>query len=67
MFTYNLGTGIGVTVMEFLEEFQRVSKKKIKYKIEGRREGDVSVLVSDSSLASSEINWKPIKTLEDVC
>lgn len=53
--------------MEFLEEFQRVSKKKIEYKFVDRRVGDVSVLVSDSSLASIELNWNPIKSLEDVC
>lgn len=66
-FIYNLGRGKGVTVLEFLETFQKVSKKKIDYKFVERRVGDVSILESDTALASKELNWIATKTLEDMC
>ena len=41
--TYNLGTGRGYSVLELIEAFSKASKRKIPYKIKGRREGDVAI------------------------
>ena len=63
----NLGTGIGTSVMKIVNVFQRVNKIEIPYKIVNRRDGDVSRLVADNSLALSMLNWKPNKNIENMC
>ncbi len=62
---FNLGTGKGVSVLEAIESFERVSGKKLKYRITGRRPGDIEKIWADPSLANSELGWKTISTLDD--
>jgi len=63
----NLGTGHGTSVMELINTFQEVNKLKIPFVIKDRRQGDVPRLVADNTLACSKLNWKPTKTLDDMC
>ncbi len=56
---YNLGTGNGVSVLEAIEAFERVTGQRLNYKIGPRRPGDVGAIYSDSSLAEERLNWKP--------
>lgn len=56
----NLGTGKGFSVMELLNTAEKVTGKKVDYKIVGRRPGDPEMLIADPSLANSIINWKAI-------
>jgi len=62
---FNLGTGTGYSVMEIIESVQRVTGKKVDYKIQGRREGDPSYLVADSSKAEKVLGWKATKSNPD--
>ena len=64
---YNLGTGHGVSVLEMIKAFEKASDKIIKYKIVGRRSGDIAKSFADPSLANKELNWKANLTIEDVC
>ena len=63
----NLGTGKGLTVLDFINSFQRVNKVKIAYEFSNRRKGDVEKLVASNKLALRILNWIPKKGLEDMC
>jgi len=67
VFTYNLGTGKGYSVLEVIAAFERVSGKKIPYEITARRPGDVASCYADPSKAKQELNWQAEKGLEDMC
>ena len=55
--TVNLGTGKGFSVMELLTSAEKISGKKVNYKISGRRPGDPETLIASSSLAKDILNW----------
>ncbi|HLG36073.1 MAG TPA: UDP-glucose 4-epimerase GalE [Bacteroidia bacterium] len=63
---FNLGTGNGCTVLEVINTFEKVTGKKLNYKIGKRREGDVSAIYSDCKLANKELKWKAEGTLEEM-
>ena len=67
LFTYNLGTGTGYSVLDMVKTFEKVSGQKIPYRISARREGDVATCYSNPQKAQLELNWKAEKTLEDMC
>ena len=60
----NLGTGNGITVLEAVKAFEKVSGKKLNYKIAPRRSGDVQAIYSDCSKAQKFLNWKPKYNIE---
>jgi UDP-glucose 4-epimerase len=62
---FNLGTGKGVSVLEAIHSFEKVSGVKLKYKITGRRQGDIVKIWADPSLANSELGWKTFYSLDD--
>lgn len=62
---FNLGTGKGVSVLEAIRSFERVSGVKLKYKVTGRRPGDIEKIWADPSYANSELGWKTISTLDE--
>jgi UDP-glucose 4-epimerase len=62
---FNLGTGKGVSVLEAIASFERVTGIKLKYKITGRRAGDIEKIWADPSLANKELGWRTISTLDD--
>jgi len=62
---YNLGTGKGVSVLEAIESFERVSGVRLRYRITGRRKGDIEKIWADPSLANSELGWKTVYSLDD--
>lgn len=62
---FNLGTGKGVSVLEAIKSFERVSGIKVKYTIKGRRAGDIEKIWADPSLANKELGWKTISTLDE--
>ena len=65
--TYNLGTGIGYSVLDIINEFERVNNLKINYKIVERRPGDIATCYSVPTKAKNELGWTAEKTLEDMC
>ena len=64
---FNLGTGIGTSVLELINTFQRVNKINVPYQFTERRKGDAAVVVADNSLVKNILKWKPEKNLEDMC
>ena len=67
MINLNLGTGFGTTVLELINIFESVNNINIPYFISSRREGDMSSVVADNSLAREELNWFPKRSLDDMC
>lgn len=65
--TYNLGTGMGYSVLEIVASFEKVAGKKIPYKITGRRPGDIALYYADSSLAKKELGWHAERGLDEMC
>lgn len=61
---YNLGTGEGVTVLELIAAFEKVSGLKLNYTIGGRRAGDVIKVYANNSKAEKELGWKPVYDIE---
>jgi len=54
---FNLGTGAGVSVLELIAAFERVSGCKLSYKIGARREGDVVAVYADNAKARAALGW----------
>lgn len=67
IFIYNLGTGVGYSVLDIVNTFIKVNKVDVPYEIGPRRAGDIDYCFSDPSLAIKELDWHPEKTLEDMC
>ena len=64
---FNLGTGVGTSVLELTNTFQKVNNIKIPYIFLHRRKGDIAKVIADNSLAIKELNWKPKRNLDDMC
>jgi UDP-glucose 4-epimerase len=62
---FNLGTGKGVSVLEAIDSFERVSGLKLKYTIVGRRPGDIEKIWADPSFANRELGWKTESSLDE--
>lgn len=62
---FNIGTGKGTSVLEVIKTFEKVTNKKLNYKIVARRPGDVIAVYADTKKANNELGWKAKKTLED--
>ena len=67
IFVYNLGTGVGYSVLDIVNTFIKVNNVDVPYEIGPRRAGDVDSYYSDPTLAYEELDWHPTKTLEDMC
>jgi UDP-glucose 4-epimerase len=63
---FNLGTGNGVTVLEAINAFEKVSGVKLNYVIGPRRQGDVVAVYADNKLARKELGWDIKYSLEDM-
>ena len=63
---YNLGTGNGVSVLEAMHAFEKVSGKKLNYKIGPRRPGDIMAIYANNSLAKEELNWDIKYSLDEM-
>ncbi len=62
---FNIGTGVGSTVLDVIHSFEKVNNLKIPYRIAPRRKGDVTAYLADVSFANSELGWKSKRTLDD--
>lgn len=65
--TYNIGTGIGYSILDVIDTFNKISKQSIPYEIQSRRKGDVAVYYADTTLAKKELNWYAKRNLNDIC
>ncbi len=62
---FNIGTGEGYSVMQLVKAFINVNNIDLKYKIVGRRSGDIEKIYADTSYANNELGWKSEKSLEE--
>ena len=62
----NLGTGIGYSVLDIVNSYEKVNNVKVPYKIVKRRDGDIAECYADSSKAYELLNWKAEKNLDDM-
>ena len=65
--TYNLGTGIGYSVLDVVKAFSEASGKEIPYKIVDRRPGDVAACYADPKFANEELGWKAERGIKEMC
>jgi UDP-glucose 4-epimerase len=63
---FNLGTGTGLSVLDVIKSFERVSGEKLNYKIVGRRSGDVEQVWADPTYSNDELGWKALKTVDEM-
>ena len=64
LFVYNLGTGLGYSVLQTLQAFERASGRRVPYRIVDRRPGDVASCYADPSLARQELGWQATRDLD---
>ncbi len=64
---YNLGTGLGYSVLDVISAFEQASGKKIPYQTMRRRSGDVAICYADPLKAKRELNWSAAKGLNEMC
>ena len=65
--TYNLGTGIGYSVLDMVKSFEKACGKELKYVIKPRRAGDVDELYADPAKALNELGWKAELGIDEMC
>ena len=64
---YNLGTGIGYSVLEVIEAFRKATGKEIPYVIGPRRAGDIATCYAATDKAEKELGWKAQRGLDEMC
>lgn len=62
-----MGTGKGVSVLELVKTFERVTGTTVPYVITDRREGDITSMFADPEMAHKELGWKTQYSLEEMC
>ena len=67
LYIYNLGTGIGYSVLDMVKAFEKATGKEVKYKIAPRRSGDIAKCYADPAKAKVELEWIAEKNLDDMC
>ena len=63
---FNLGTANGVSVLEAIHAFEKISNKKLNYTIGPKREGDIEAIYSDTRLSEKELGWKTKFNLDEM-
>lgn len=63
----NLGTGVGYSVIQMIDSFQRVTGKKITYEVVARRSGDIATCFADPQKARNLLKWVATRSLDDMC
>ncbi len=66
-FEVNLGTGNGVSVLQIIAAFERACGKKIPYKIEDRRDGDIAACYAGTGRAKELFGWQAKYDIDDMC
>jgi len=64
---FNLGTGVGYSVLDIVKAFEKSTGVKIPYVIAPRRAGDIDAYFGDPTKANTVLGWKAERTLEDMC
>ena len=64
---FNLGTGIGYSVLDMVNAFRTVNNVALPYQIMDRRPGDIATCYADPAKSAEKLGWKATHTLEDMC
>ncbi|MGM9668251.1 MAG: UDP-glucose 4-epimerase GalE [Faecousia sp.] len=64
---FNLGTGVGYSVLDMVNTFMEVNHVDVPYQIVDRRPGDVATCYADPAKSAAELGWKAEKNLADMC
>lgn len=67
LFTFNLGTGNGYSVLDMAKAMGAACGHEIKYKIGDRRPGDIAVCYADAAAAKEEMGWEAKRSLDEMC
>lgn len=67
VYTYNLGTGVGYSVLDVLHAFEKACGKTLPYEIVARRPGDVAACYADPEKAARELGWRAEFGIERMC
>jgi len=67
VYTYNLGTGCGYSVLDIVNTFEKVNNTKINYKIAPRRKGDLGMYYADPTKAKDELGFEAKRGIEEMC
>ncbi len=67
VYTYNLGTGIGYSVLDVIHAFERACGRKLPYTVKPRRAGDIAACYADAGKAKRELHWQAQRGLDDMC
>ena len=65
--SFNLGTGIGTSVLKLVKTFEKVNKVKIPFIFSEKRPGDKSICIADNKLMKNVVNWSPKRDLNQMC
>ena len=64
---YNLGTGIGYSVLDVLHAYEEACGKTLPYEIKPRRAGDIATCYCDATKAKEELGWAAEKGIKEMC
>ena len=64
---YNLGTGVGYSVLDIVKNFEEANHVKIPYVIKPRRAGDIATCYADASKAKRELGWEAKYGIRKMC
>ena len=64
---YNLGTGVGYSVLDIVKNFEEANDIKIPYSIKPRRAGDIATCYSDATKAKEELGWTAEYGIKEMC
>ena len=64
---FNLGTGVGYSVLDMVNSFVSVNHVAVPYQIVDRRPGDIATCYADPAKSAEKLGWKAEKTLDDMC
>ncbi len=67
LYTVNLGTGVGYSVLDVIKAFSKALGREIPYEFAPRRAGDIPECYADPSYAEKLIGFKTTRTLDDMC
>lgn len=65
--TYNLGTGIGYSVLEVIHNYEKACNKKLPYVVTERRPGDIPITYADPLKAIQDLGWKAERGIDKMC
>lgn len=65
--TYNLGTGVGYSVLDIIHNFEKACGHEVPYRIAERRPGDIDACYADPTKAKEELGWEAVRGIDKMC